>query len=95
MCSHTHTHVHLCQHVSVHLITPRPSYLVDVTHFPEEHKELLVELDTFTGARQVGLGQRVVQKSCDALQQEGKVLQTTSHCYTIPFVPRQKAEKLV
>ena len=66
--------MHLCQHMSVHLITPRLSYLVDVTHFPEEHKELLVELDTFTGARQIGLGQRVVQKSCDALQQEGKVL---------------------
>ena len=85
----------MCVHMHVCVFKHRVSYLVDVTHLPEEHKKLLVELYTFTGARQVCLCQRIVQQSCDALQEEGEVLKNdnrpkTEHRFNTTGNRRQK-----
>lgn len=48
--------------------------LVDVTEFPEEDEQFLVELDAFTGPWQVGLQERVVQQASHSFQYERKVL---------------------
>lgn len=50
------------------------SNLVEVAELPEEHQQLLVELDLLGGVWQVGLGQRVVEETSQALQNEVKVL---------------------
>lgn len=49
--------------------------LVNITHFPEKNKELLVKLYTLARTRQVGLHQWVVQQSGNTFQNEGKILQ--------------------
>ena len=56
-------------------IKPLSTHLVDIAHLPEEHQQLLVELDPLGGARQVGLLQGVVQQARDALQDEPEVLE--------------------
>lgn len=40
------------------------SDLVEVAKLPEEHQQLLVELDFLGGVWQVGLGQGVVEQTC-------------------------------
>lgn len=51
-------------------------YLVKVTEFPEEHQQLLMELDLLAGMRQIRLHQRVIQQSTDPSQDKMKVLQS-------------------
>ena len=60
------------------LISIRSSFdtcLVDITHLPEEHEELLVELNLLGGPRQVGLDERVVQQSRQPTQDEVEILE--------------------
>lgn len=50
------------------------SNLIEVTKLPEQHQQLLVELDLLGGVGQVGLSQRVGQQTSQALQYKVKVL---------------------
>lgn len=50
--------------------------LVKVTKFPEQHQQLLMELDFLGGMGQVRLSQRVGQETSEALQHKIKILQT-------------------
>ena len=70
-----HLHHHFRKH---RLAADDISHLVDVTHLPEEHEELLEHLHLLTGARQVRLDEGVVQQPCDALQDELEVLEEES-----------------
>lgn len=50
--------------------------LIEVAKFPEQHQQLLMELDFLGGMGQVRLSQRVGQETSEALQYKIKVLQT-------------------
>lgn len=67
-----------------------PAHLVEVTEFPEENQQLLVELDFLCGVGKVGLEEGVGQQPSYPLEDELEILGRQSRNPSSPAPPSSR-----